>query len=833
MQQIVDVIDPVAPAAIDLRDSLADLIWKGRHEEQDGYQFQGHFDHLAGALIALCEKQLEAMGSMPRPEACLVWACVVASRFGADEAGTRSAIQSLKSQFKEGGNWREAAFWVELNLISEVAQTESSSSRYFQVLNGSLLGQPVAGDRSWLLEALQNSKDHQCRLTSLQALMWLWSSEDRNNCQLEEIAAAVRGNDVLTEVLRQLSRPIEVSPEQEERRRIDSQEKLEHEERESQRLEKWLLWKKQLIADPDAAFTEEELSNTVWNLFQWLEALNRDGQTSFSAWNEKALREVFSEDIAAKAAKAFRAVWREHPAILKSQRSPGDRESISWVCCEGLTGLEAESSTSGWALCLTVDEARIAAAYATIELNGFPVWLRDLTAAHSRAVEEVIGNELSLELANDGGCSCLATLQNLSRADIGLKRLLAPRLLDWLPNWPSKFRDDNCAQQSAHHLRQVLSILNEVIVSRAQEEIAELCRRQLSDNPDGSLVLTWLRGLFQFDSESATLALEGRLESFPERERAARAVELFSNLFGSRGASLVFLDDGRRAATLDRLVRSAYHYVRPEEDRKSESQVSDIRTDAERARDFLLMTLLDTSGVDAQKFIVNLAKDAIFAHYPDRLLLLARKRAARDAEGPALTAEEIVTLEKRLEMPPHDLDSLFNCMIDRLEDLAHDLAHHDFTNRRTLKTVDDEIEMQRNLAGSLLVAAKDAYKVSREEEVADCKRTDIRLEARRGSHKAVIEVKIADRWSLRELEQALRVQVVGQYLRHSTCKAGCLLLTYHGRKNYWRDRGRRLSFIEITEHLKSLARSIEELEMHKLRLTVFPLDLTDPQIPQR
>jgi hypothetical protein len=94
----------------------------------------------------------------------------------------------------------------------------------------------------------------------------------------------------------------------------------------------------------------------------------------------------------------------------------------------------------------------------------------------------------------------------------------------------------------------------------------------------------------------------------------------------------------------------------------------------------------------------------------------------------------------------------------------------------------------------------------------------------------VIEVKIADdRWSATDLERALRDQLVGQYLRHDTCRAGCLLLTYNGVKDYWKHpkTGNRLGFPEVIEHLRSLAQSIER-ERGEIRLGVCPLDLTDP-----
>ena len=93
-----------------------------------------------------------------------------------------------------------------------------------------------------------------------------------------------------------------------------------------------------------------------------------------------------------------------------------------------------------------------------------------------------------------------------------------------------------------------------------------------------------------------------------------------------------------------------------------------------------------------------------------------------------------------------------------------------------------------------------------------------------------MEVKIADNgWSLSDLQRALRDQLVGQYLRHSNCKAGCLLLTYRGSKHFWvhPDTRKRLAFSEIVEILKDQAVSLEKESSHDVRIAVFGLDLTE------
>jgi hypothetical protein len=828
MQQIVEAIEPTAKVAIELRDALTDLIWQGRYEEQDPSRFRGYFDSIAPALARLCDRQIEGTNSSRPPDA-LIWACVVANRFGKDGYEPNKA---LKRHFGSSATLRVTAFWTELKLVSEIATTISGSAwRRFYHIHGSLIDPLTAGDRAWLLDSLHGSQHHENRLALLHALVSLWTSEGRDTGQLDELTAAVRDDVELTDVLRAWSTPPELDPTHEKWERKARRQELVREGRERQRLNRWIQWKEQLLANPDAAFAAEESQVTTDNIHGWLESLRGNDYAHYKAWNANALQSAFGEDIAARTAKALQEVWRTHPPTLKSQRVPCDRERILLVWCEGLTGLAAEAATPGWASYLTPDEAEIAAAYATIEFNGFPSWLRDVVEAHPTAIDDVIGGELTAELAQADGSSHLQTLQCLRRTDICTKRLLAPRLRASLPAWRTTFQEEDHMRRSAQHLEEVLGILDEVTEAQDRTDLAAECRRKLTGQLLAPLASAWLRGLFKFAPREGLQALEEALVALPEQNRTDFAVAVIAGLFGFHGLSLVFGDNAECAEILGRLVRCAYRYVHPAEGQEHESPYTPhVRDNAERAREFLLMALLDTPGAEAHKVVLDLAEDPIFAHFPDRLLLLERKRAARDAESPALITDEVVALERRFEAPPNDRDSLFACMVDRLDDLAHGLAHHDFTDRSTLRTIREELDMQRTLAWRLEYAANGAYKISREEEVADRKKPDFRLATTRGDQKAAIEVKIADKWTLTELEDALRDQLVVRYLRHDTCRAGCLLLTYHGEKEYWEQPTprQRLSFSEVVEHLRSLAQAVERERDYEVLLHVCPLDLTDP-----
>jgi hypothetical protein len=261
---------------------------------------------------------------------------------------------------------------------------------------------------------LQGSRVREHRLAALHALTSLWIWEGKETASFDELMAAVRDDEELIAYLRQKSTPSESDLKLEERQREDRQRKLETEVRRQQGIEQWAFWKEQLLANPEEAFSAEELLTTTSNLHRWLELKHsRTGRRTI--WNEDSLRSALGPDIAARSVKAFCTIWREYPPTPRSLRLADEQGRTLRVWTdEGLAGVAAEASTPGWAARLSLEEARIAAAYATIEINEFPWWLRDLAAAHPTIVDEVIGGELTAELTKDEGHSYLPTLQNLT-----------------------------------------------------------------------------------------------------------------------------------------------------------------------------------------------------------------------------------------------------------------------------------------------------------------------------------------------------------------------------------------------------------------------------------
>ena len=827
LRDICRRVDASSEEAIALRRALAAQIWNGRIEPAEIYQLKSSADHLAPALLILCHRQIDAGFA----EAELIHDVVIAARFGKHDRTDDTDIAAMRVHFAKALEQRPKLFWAELDFADSICPEKDAWTRLHNVEHYGLIGTPTENDPSWLLETLRIEGDGR-RPVALFALLHLWARDGRPEGGLEVLKLAVADDSELSAIILDWAKPPEIDPRHRRWERQSKKRKCIAQAREQQRLERWKVWRSQLLADPDTAFGMEKRAVTLNNLYHWLRAAG--GQTGrYNVWNTVRLTEAFGADIAQRTAEAMRCEWRNSSLALWSEKLADQRNTTTHKSIMELCGLAAESQIAGWASKLTPDQARLATRYSMLELNGFSPFILDLIQAQPKEVEEVIGTEIIAELSVGEDHNHLPILQDVSYSHIDLKRLIAPRLLAALVEGPLSF-SQNAEANWAAHVDRVLSILDQATIGEDRLRVGAECARRFEDDPRGAVALTWLRGIFRFDPERGTQVLVAALAT-PDPSTQERAISTFAALFGDRdGLGNEAVAPPIQARSLGQLIRAAYRFVRVQDDVVHDGVYSpDLRDKAETARGFLLAKLLDTPGQEARQVLLELADEPDLEHFPDRLRLLARQRAAMDAEFEPFDTAAVVALETRYEAPPSDRDGLFQVMIDRLGDLAHDIAHHEFTDRTTLRTIHDEVEMQRTLALRLSALANGAFDVTREPETADLKKTDIRLAAVVADHQAAIEIKLIDkRWSLSDLEHALRHQLVGQYLRHNRCRAGCLLLTYDGTRSYWLHptTSQRLILPEMQAYLESVARSLEIENEGQIRLAIFLLDLTDPPL---
>lgn len=838
LRQIAKEIDVGLDEAANLRRQLSNLIWRGSAGHQQSFHdIQSSYGHFAPALAELCHRQIE---SKTPDDLQFLRDCVVSSRFTHGSSG-KDATTALREYLSNRDEWRGPIFWAELDVMDELIPEKEAHGRYFQANYYGSGGHLELRDIPWLEKGLSDDENPGRHAVALHALLSLCTEmAPVDGLNYEVIRNHIEGNAELEEIYQSKTAPRELDPELQQLEEQLKESSRERDAKEEDRINSWDQWRANVIENPDEAFSSEQLESTTFTLYKFL-AKAGDRHNRCDVWDRGLLERTFSKDIAALAEEAFKLYWRNNPLPWWSEVTAKERNQIQYSWLIGLTGVSAESYTADWAANLNDEEAALACRYACRELNGLAGFTSGLVEDKPEVVLNQIGGEFLAQFQLAGEEEYPSILQDIAHEGIEIKALFVPLIIEAVESIPVTV-DPEQGERWARQLRRFLTVLSSVASGGECQRLLDLCKTRFSaEAPLDCTGFAWLKGVFLFDIEAGVDLFEQTLTVLPDEDAVKFSIGVFAFIFSDEGP--VSLDVGEASAEtqlISRLLRLAYQYIRKEDDQVHSGVYSpNARDDAESARNSLFSRMLEMPGEEAWRALLLLAEDPSFSHIPDRLLLEARRRAATDADGIAYNIPSVVALERRHEIPPHDRDGMFQVMMDRLEDLAHDMAHHDFNIRGPLAKIDDEIDMQRAVAMFLKNMANGAYTVSREEEVADRKEPDIRLLSVTGNDKAALEIKLAENWTVKQLERAVEHQLLGQYLRHDDCRAGCLLLTY-GRKagkggtgkSHWIDpeTKEKMGFSVLVEHVRDKARKLEADQFGRVRITVFGLDLTDPEL---
>ncbi len=821
LYNLADEIEPGSETSVSLRTLLANLVWAGR-TPSDWHRPRSDFYYLTAALAKSTLRDLQRSG---KADADLIKAAAIANRFHGNQTVGREEMAELSELIKGDVTIREAVFWTEYDIGQGIDSKSAADERGFQILHQSLLGRLQNDDWEWLLANAAKPALPSARAVILSFAIDVWYGRGQQADELEQLRGAIADSLDLIARLTHQTTPRPPNLEHAKMEREWAQREKTAATKEEKRKEGWLVWREKVVSDPAAAFTEKEGPNTFWNCLKVLQqARDHSSRLGYAHWRD--LRRIFNDAIADGFATEAKRYWRATKAPIWSQRKPDERNSIWNSQSAALTALLVESASPGWAQALTTTDATKAAQWATCELNGVPEWFDDLAAAYPKEVAAVLAKELKAELK-----SPIAehphTLSAVRYGPESLKKLASPVLNGMLAAWPRPEGEDE-ARRAASALATALSI---IIESGSQAAtFAQTCREQFLDDPSAPPATAWLQALCATDLRMGLEAFRKALSKLSPDLRRSRPMQWFASVFGERfqGGPVVKLNV--EAAVLMEFTKLAYEHVRRSEDVEHEGVYTPgARDEAESARNRLIGALMGLPGKAAYEALLSLAEEPLFDHMPDRLRMIARDRAAEDSEGQALSSREVSQWVRQFGHPPRNRDELFQVMCDRLEDIQEDLLHHDFNERAVLAPVESETVLQPSLAKKIEDAARGQYQVTREDEVADKKETDIRLLSRGSVDRAVIEIKVGDSWTVQQLEDTITKQLLALYMRHETCRAGCLLVTYAGRKKFKRPGTNEwMTFEQVIDHLKAVAKRVEAENEGRYLIAVVGLDFRSP-----
>lgn len=813
-----------SPEMRELEAKMADAILGAWDTETSWYHPKSELAQLAPALTVLTKRRLEAGEPLTQ---LLADNASVSLRFHHSTLASDEG-QELRALISERPEGRRYALLADLRVAPECVKSRSPHERLFRCVHDGVLGYLREDDWPWLLQTVGDPSSAVDREVFLEAALDVWFARGRNDDDLKQLREAAAGDNVLISRLEEVLKPASPNPE------IEAME-AEHRERQKERnaarernRQAWRDWRDQVQSDPEAAFSDAERKQTLRHVIAWLREAGRDNTIAYANW--RAIRPAMGDAFADRLEEVLRDYWRNNDAPLWSRLSDEEQGRIGESRQLALTGLLIEASTaSDWPTALSAEEARRAAEWGLTELNGFPEWFEALVEHHPQSVQSVLSAELRAEFGARASLAHPHTLSAVRYGPVAVKQLVRDELEDALRNWP-------VGEQAGQSDQSVL-MLGSIIFSRLDTgpvdgALLDHCSASFKADafqPSGS---AWLKALCASDLQRGVRAMEAALDRVGN-ESGEQPLSWLAALFGDvvGGGKSISLDDD--ADLLVRLTRLAYRIAAPDDDVRHEGVYSpDDRDNAQSARDRILMGVIDRPGPESHAALKRLASEPLFAHMPDRLRHLAREKAAKDCEPEPIAEQGFREFEQRYCISPRNNGELLNALCDRFEQIDHDLKHHDFSDRPQLAGFEDEDAMQISLARKLSDLAHGHFEVERETEVADKKEPDIRLIARDFSGKAAIEVKIADgksSWSVRQLEDALSRQLVGQYLRHEQCRVGALVVTYAGRKGFRNPETKAtMSFDQIIEHLNRHAERIEAENNHTFLLKVIGLDLRMP-----
>jgi len=439
-----------------------------------------------------------------------------------------------------------------------------------------------------------------------------------------------------------------------------------------------------------------------------------------------------------------------------------------------------------------------------------------LADAYPHSVNQVLGSELSWQLEQNANTHAML-LNGLEYAERSVTKIVLSRLKSWLD--ANSLSGESEAALAAR-TRQVAGVILKHGDEGALVHLLDKSRKCLELNLQTDLRLMWLKTLISLDPKSGVLALEQELAQI-EPSANSTALALFARFFSDQREAINLSDARFTPALLLQLLRLAY---------RQSSVVPNTRREAQSARGNILNRLLDSKGEEAWAVKLELAADPLCADFKDRILIHAELSFAQEIDSEVYDEAQACTLDRSGQTAALSNESMFGIMKDRLNDID-DLLTRDDSPREAWQGIKNERVMRREIARALRDASNGIYLVDQEAATADEKETDIRLRSVTSAYEAVIELKLGDERTAKDLRDTIKDQLAKKYMAPETRRAGALLVTL-AKDREWEhpDEKRMIDAQELLVLLRAEADRVQAALCNSTAIYVHLLDLR-PRLP--
>ena len=599
--------------------------------------------------------------------------------------------------------------------------------------------------------------------------------------------------------------------------------------------ETWEQWDARVRNDPAGAVSSERVAATMINLAR-RRVPGPDADTGDGAGDRihPAVLDAFGAEARQVLVAAAATFWRTHRPSVRSGGAAGPGRGWQVVDLAGLVALRLDQRVGDVGRVLSDAEAARVIDYGLLCNRSSLDVLEPLLDGHEDLLVQALASELERQVASPPELDGHRLARSLSEAPDALIAAIAPRLdgvLDQVCTLDaSTLPDDGASAALRVRLEALGRLAGRCAAGDRRESLIRLSRERLAGTRDPLQVCFWTTLLARLDP----LALADVLERVADSDHLeSTRLELVVSLFDEQTGAIDVEASGDVAARAElaaALYRIACRLVPPIDDVPFGAVEGDSpRERAQRARHVLFERLASVPGGATYAALKRLSSASGLDVDRGVLERAARRRAERDADTGASSADATVQILDELRAVPSDVDTLFPAMVEAVEQVKRFYLHGRLSNRAVLREQAHEESVQIDLASRLDAARGSRFEVVIEDQTARHHRLDIRLLSGAGSIQGAIEIKLYHRWTPAELEERLRNQLLGQYLDETQCPIGLFVVvrTLPAARNFPGTR-RRASFDAIMDRLQGVADDIVAAHDYVIRLRVIGIDLQEP-----
>ena len=552
------------------------------------------------------------------------------------------------------------------------------------------------------------------------------------------------------------------------------------------------------------------------NLTRWLAHKSR-GSYPEAATQWALLKTAISVPVAEGYREGMKLLWRNTEPVPPA-REAGHGITINIRTQLAFWGLPIESAErTDWADLLSSEEARKAAIFACDLEESFPGWIHALAERWSDItlprIESVLWREW--KSSDQAGRSFLFWYGENAAPPI-----ITPLLWRVVSAWPPP---------SPEAAKLGIKILARLPLSEDdRQSVLDGARSRLASlDPNESAPVA--REFARMIAVDPQIGVEEAL-AWLARKPKNIAQCLLGSLFG-RHQTLVTRDlKELPLATIVKLLDASFRALGPMPvERGDRAHRGDAREEAEGARERAERWLFDTPGYDAYAAMRAVSRRAglndIARHYFKER---ARQMLEREADLIPWSTQQFVRFESDHVFFPRTGRDLLTAVVGMLDTIGAGLRQDDFSSQKLLRQAKKEEEVQHWLAERVHARACGSATVHREYQFANDNKPDFIVSASgaEADVQVAIELKIANSWTLAQLEWALTHQLAEDYLKPASRRNGVLVLLMQKQK-VWVDtkRKRRLTFEALIAHLTAIANKKTSNAVGAISLRVCGLDV--------